>query len=92
RSVRFEACDAGRAFRPTPGDFRRPASHSLNTSTGTNFSKQRAISTAPFMINQDGNQPRRTSHLLVACASKRAMQVAHFDPPRPIFGDQRRTP
>ncbi|WP_141742255.1 hypothetical protein [Corynebacterium sp. HMSC08D02] len=64
----------------------------MNTSTGTDYSKQRAISTAPFMINQACNQPRRTSHLLVARASKRAMLVAHFDPPRPISGDQRRTP
>ena len=33
QSVGFKACDAGRAFSPNRADFRRPASHSLNTST-----------------------------------------------------------
>ena len=35
QSVGFKECDAGRAFSPHRVDFRRPASHSLNTSTGT---------------------------------------------------------
>ena len=33
QSVGFKACDAGRALSPNRADFRRPASHSLNTST-----------------------------------------------------------
>ena len=42
QSVGFKACDAGRALSLNRADFRRPASHSLNTSTRALQAKSRS--------------------------------------------------